>query len=407
MARICIVTPGQLGSNPRVVKEATALAEAGHAVTVIATRVMAAVEPRDQAVLASAAYTVRRIVFGNGWLWRFERLRQMVARRLFALLPSPRVAAIAISPMAPQLRRAAMAERADLYIAHYPPALPAVAAAAATARTKFAFDAEDFHAGERAAGLEQALDNRIIAALERRFLPAAAHVTAGSPGIAQAYAEAYRIDPPTVVLNSFPRDRAGPCPPELVEPDRPARIYWFSQVIGPGRGLEPLVEAIARSRFRPSLALRGMIGDAYRAGLHALAQRSGVADRLELLDPLEPDRLEADGAAYDIGYVGELAETHNRQIALTNKLFSYLSSGLAVLASDISAHRTIAPEFGHAIKLFPTGDAAGLAARLDEWLADRAALQAARRAAWALGQQRFAWERDKAALLARIEASLA
>ena len=37
MARICIVTPGYLVSSPRVVKEAEALAEAGHDVVVLHT----------------------------------------------------------------------------------------------------------------------------------------------------------------------------------------------------------------------------------------------------------------------------------------------------------------------------------------------------------------------------------
>src|SRR5262245_38024012 len=40
MPRIAIVTPGQIGSNPRVVKEAEALHEAGYTTTVIATRAL-------------------------------------------------------------------------------------------------------------------------------------------------------------------------------------------------------------------------------------------------------------------------------------------------------------------------------------------------------------------------------
>ena len=88
MARICIITPGQLGSNPRVVKEANALAEAGHAVTVICTKVLASVEPRDRAVMATARFKVHRIAFGHGLGWRVDRLVQIAARRAFALWPS-------------------------------------------------------------------------------------------------------------------------------------------------------------------------------------------------------------------------------------------------------------------------------------------------------------------------------
>ena len=61
--RICIITPGQIGSNPRVVKEADALVAAGHRVTVICTKVADFVEPRDQSIMAHARFSVRRLPF--------------------------------------------------------------------------------------------------------------------------------------------------------------------------------------------------------------------------------------------------------------------------------------------------------------------------------------------------------
>ena len=403
MARICIVTPGQLGSNPRVVKEANALVEAGHVVTVICTKVLASVEPRDRAVMATVRFKVHRIAFGQGLGWRIDRLVQIAARRAFALWPSRALAERAISPMTRRLGQAARRESADLYIAHYPPALPAAARAAAHHGARFAFDAEDFHTGDLPDAPEYATEASVIATIERSHLPAAVHVTAASPGIADAYAQAYGIARPSVVLNTFPK---------VLAPDRPAQqgtrpsLYWFSQTLGPGRGLETLIEAVVQSRLKPHVHLRGMPSAGYAEALTTLASDLGIADRLHLLDPIEPDLLERAAAGHAIGYVGELAETRNRQIALTNKLFSYLSSGLAVIASDIPAHRAIAVDLGDAIRLFPTGDAAALAACIDDWLADPARLQAARISAWTLGQSRFSWETDKATLVSRVSESL-
>lgn len=403
MARICIITPGQLGSNPRVVKEANALAEAGHVVTVICTKVLASVEPRDQAVMATARFKVHRIAFGHGPGWRIDRLMQIAARHAFALWPIGALAEHAVSPMTRRLGHAGSRERADLYIAHYPAALPAAARAAARHHARFAFDAEDFHTGDLPDAPQYALETRVIAAIERTYLPAAVHVTAASSGIADAYADAYRIARPSVVLNTFPKTQAPDCP---ARQGVPPSLYWFSQTLGPGRGLETLLEAVAQSRSKPHVHLRGMPSAGYAEALAARATSLGVADRLHLLDPIEPDLLERAGADHDIGYVGELAETPNRQIALTNKLFSYLSSGLAVIASDIPAHRAIAPDLGDTIKLFPPADAVALAACLDAWLADRAALQAARISAWTLGQTRYCWETDKATLLRLVCESL-
>jgi glycosyltransferase involved in cell wall biosynthesis len=401
MARICIITPGQLGSNPRVVKEASALAEAGHAVVVICTKVLAAVEARDRAVMATARFAVKRIAFGTSPGWWIDRLLQIIAARLFGLVPANAFAELALSPMMRRLANAARREPADLYIAHYPPALPAAARAAVHFNARFAFDAEDFHTGELPIEADDSTEVRIISAIERRHLSNAAYVTAASPGIADAYAGAYRIAQPTVVLNTFPKASAAPVPASGAATPAPS-MYWFSQTLGPGRGIETAIEAIALSRSKPHLHLRGTSSANYAATLADLATRLGIADRVHLLDPIQPDLLERAGTAYAIGYVGELAETQNRQIALTNKLFSYLSSGLAIVASDITAHRAIAPELGGAMKLFPHGNAIALADRLDEWLSDPHALQAAREQAWALGQDRYCWETDKTILLRQI-----
>ena len=152
--------------------------------------------------------------------------------------------------------------------------------------------------------------------------------------------------------------------------------------------------------------MRGTTSPGYAAAIDTLVAKLNIVGQVHLLDPIEPDLLERAGAEYDIGYVGEPGDTENSKLALANKLFSYLGSGLAILASETPAHLGIAADLGGAIKTFPAGDAAALAERLDEWLADRAKLQAARNSAWTLGQTRFSWETDKTTLVNLIKLSL-
>src|SRR5258708_5434429 len=64
---ICLVTPGHLASNPRIVKEADSLCGAGYQVRVVAADYMAAIRPLDEAVLRKAAWEVRRVRLGEGW----------------------------------------------------------------------------------------------------------------------------------------------------------------------------------------------------------------------------------------------------------------------------------------------------------------------------------------------------
>ena len=396
--RICIVTPGQLGSNPRVVKEADALAAAGHDVTVICSKVSNFVEPRDQAVMRQARFAVHRLEFDRPAHWRLARLRQEAARVVYPM-GGERSARFAISAMTPALMRAALEHRADLYIAHYPPALPAAARAAQRFGASYAFDAEDFHLGDLPDKPEHEFDRALIRVIEGTYLPKAAYVTAASPLISDAYAQSYGIDRPTTILNVFPRIQAPAAATESGSAVPGPSLYWFSQVIGPGRGLEDAVKAIAATQSQMHLYLRGTPARGFVEHLQVLASSLGVQDRLHVLEPVEPALLERDGSRFDIGYAGDLAETRNRQIALTNKLFSYLSSGLPVVATDILAHRLLSERLGAASVLFPLGVPAALARALDALLCDKSKLAAARRHAWKLGQTVFSWESQIEALI--------
>src|SRR5262245_23609546 len=129
MPRICIVTPGQIGSNPRVVKEAQALHEAGHEVSVIATRQLDPVEARDGHLMQRIPWRLERIDLRSRWRWRLLRVAQSSARRTYTMTGLARFADVGLSAYTRPLRRAVLATPADLYVAHYPAALPAVAAA--------------------------------------------------------------------------------------------------------------------------------------------------------------------------------------------------------------------------------------------------------------------------------------
>ena len=402
--RICIITPGQIGSNPRVVKEADALVAAGHCVTVICTKVARFVEPRDQSIMARARFSVRRLPFDRPFARWVARVVQIAARYLCRKGLGSRFEPAAHSVFASALTRAAIAEPADLYIAHYVAALPAAAVAAQRHGAAYAFDAEDFHLGDLPDLPQNQFANSLIKRIEKRYLSSATFITAASPMIAAAYAETYGLPLPATVLNVFPRTN-GPSAPTAAGSQRPGpTLYWFSQVIGPGRGLEAAVEALALVRVPLQLHLRGSPAAGYEHELRRLAASFGVADRLHLHRPIAPDALELDAARFDLGYAGELPHSLNRTIALTNKLFSYLTSGLPVVLSDIPAHRELAPKLGQAGEMFASGSAASLAAAIERHLAGRQGLAARRAQAWELGQTKFAWDNEAHKIVGLVQA---
>ncbi|WP_158764406.1 glycosyltransferase family protein [Terricaulis silvestris] len=133
--------------------------------------------------------------------------------------------------------------------------------------------------------------------------------------------------------------------------------------------------------------------------------QQGVGDRLHLIAPETPLAMERLGAQYDIGFSGETGFSRNNSLALGNKLFSYLCSGLPILASSTASHQAIATELGDAMALFPAGNAAALATLLDDLLLNPVRLAAAREDAWRLGQGRYCWEEEQGALLRSVDAA--
>jgi glycosyltransferase involved in cell wall biosynthesis len=397
--RVCIVTQGQIGSNPRVVKEADTLHAAGYHVSVIATRTLDLVGPRDAALMRRIPWRLERIDLRSRLVWKLRRAGQLCARRAYLMTGLGRSAEAAISAFTPPLRRAALATPANLYIAHYPAALPAVAAAARQHGARYAYDAEDFHLGDWPEDAAHDIERGLVRAVEGRYLPACAYVTAAAPGIADAYAEAYGIEHPRVVLNTFPRTRAGLAPASRGTAQPGPSLYWFSQTIGPTRGLECAVRALERARTRPHLYLRGTAADGYAERLLDLARSAGTAGRVHLLPPDEPDRMEELASAYDVGLCGEPGHTRNNAVALSNKLFTYLLAGLPPLMSGTPGHRRFAEEAGLADLLYSPEDPAALALLLDRLLGDSAELAARREQAWRAGQQRYSWEQEQKHLI--------
>lgn len=403
MARICLITPGHLSTNPRIVKEADALSDAGHEVRVIAADFAEWARVMDNEFDDRPWRLEERFKFGPDAPF-FTRLRrsgrQRIARCCAKLWSrSEAIDCAACHPIAPDLVEAARRTPADLYIAHYVAALPAAARAAESNGGLYAFDAEDFHLGDLPDDPQHNFEKRIIAAIEGRYLAGCLYVTAASPGIADAYAEMYGIRRPTVVLNVFPQSQAAEFPTARGAASPNPSVYWFSQTIGENRGLESAIQAIGRAKSKPHLYLRGNISREFRERL-AWVEKSACADgRVHILPPAPPAQMVQLASAFDIGLVSETGETHNRRIALTNKQFTYLVAGIPVLMSDVPGHRMFAEGLSDAIQLYPVDDADALAEAMDAWLMNDISLASARRVAWELGNKRFNWDVEHHQLL--------
>lgn len=220
---------------------------------------------------------------------------------------------------------------------------------------------------------------------EALFVRAADRVLTTSPGYARVMARRYRIKPPTVIRNvpdwSAEDDGRGAGPPLAV----------YFGALTRHRGLPTALRALARL---PELRMRLVGPEAwgYRATLRELADELGVADRVELLDPVPPEQAASVLVDADVGLALIEPVCLSYRMTLPNKLYEYVAAGLPVLASDVPVLATEVRRHGLGRVANPT-DPSAVATALREML-DSEAQRQFREAAARLGTV-TAWERER------------
>lgn len=403
-AHILIVTSSHLCRNPRVVKEASTLGAAGYAVTVLTVFTHPAFAAQDREL-------VRDLPF------RLEVLDLAAARRgaSFAQRAATRAArwclrvagletAQTLGPASALRRRAhALARSADLVIAHTEiPLWSAVSLLRAGHRV--AVDLEDWYSEDLLPADRRYRPLALLRRAEACALRRAAYVSTTSASLAAALAARYNGCPPIILHNTFPLASASRTsqPPTVAPP----RLVWFSQTVGPGRGLEQFLAAWATTRQPSRVVLLGSVAPDYREQLLALVP-SSRRSAVEFLPPVPPGDLPAKLAEFDLGLALEAQSPPSRDLTITNKLLQYLNAGLAVVATDTAGQREVLQAAPGCGLLIDPDQPAQVAAQLDELLADPARLSRMQHAARAAAEREFSWEHDAPRLLAAVARALA
>ena len=411
-ARVTVVTSGHLSTCPRMLKSADALAADGYGVRVIATRHEPWAAETDLDVASRRSWKAEVIDYRRGdggaaYWWtgaRYHAARAM-ARAIGPERIPLSVASRAFGRVHSELVRAIAADPGDLIYGGTTGALAAIAEAARRSGTPYAVDLEDFHSGETS-GPDAPLVDALSARVERAVMSGAAFVTTASEAIASAYNARDGVRS-AVIHNTFALPSQAP-DVSRVAPER-LRVYWFSQTIGPGRGLEDAVLALGRAGVAAHLALRGRPLTGYLDSLTELA--AAHAPRVEIvhLAPAPPDAMVDCARGFDVGLALEQMTPCNRQLCLTNKAFTYILAGMAVAMTDTPGQHALGADLGRAAALVPAGDVAALAAAFARWAGDPAELDCAKRTAWTAATRRWHWEHglERGSLLTLVREALA
>lgn len=406
--RICIITSAPICCNPRVIKEADALTAAGFSVRVVASQHVEWVVAWDRELMASRNWKHDPVRW-DGTDLSSKRIRLMTGlrQRGFQVLAKGTTRSNTTERAFARLYDIQLAkakvEKADLYIAHNPAALPVAAAAADHFGVSFAFDSEDFHSGEFTAAERNSESFRLLSDLEAKYLPRCVYVTVPSEQIAAALAERYAIPRPTAIHNVFSwSDRAKLDGKIKDRRGEALSLYWYSQIVGLNRGLQDVIRAASLLSEPVQLHLRGDVSSEVKDQLLQLAAECSVADQVFFHSPVPPDELLSRAAEHDIGLALEQPVSENKSLTVSNKLFSYLLAGLGIAATNTAGQRVIMQSCPQAGFVYEAGDHRALAAELQKLIDSPELLSRRKSAALNAARKRWNWEEESRRLVAVV-----
>jgi glycosyltransferase involved in cell wall biosynthesis len=405
--RILILIGSHLCTAPRPQKEACALAAAGHEVTIAGGWFDPEFAAWDERLIADAPYRFKKVADlrphapgGHFRRW-MSRLRRYLARRRFARTGSFTPELLGLFPR--ETRRFAGAFRADLTIAHSEGGLW-VATRLQRDGLRVGVDYEDWFSEDLLPADRIGRPCATIREMEGALLRSCRYTVTTSGALSGELQRTFAAPAPCVVYNTFPE-----APIDGRRIDRPdssvPSLHWFSQTIGPSRGLETLFAALPLLHHRCQVTLRGRLLPAYRSWLESFVPGDRRAS-LHILPLVPNSELPSRLAEHDVGLALEQADNPSRDLTITNKFFQYLQAGLAVIATDTRGQQEAARLAPAACALVPQRNAAALAAAIDVLLADAQGLARAKAAAREAAQTVFAWERQQKVLTARAQEAL-
>ena len=406
MKKITIVSGIQLSDNPRVVKEATTLANAGFDVEVLCSLLKPEDQTRNRRLEETHAFRVQRVLDASrsgiqDWLnWQWLRLQRKAALTVYRFTARESVHQLGYT--ADGLLKACSSRLADLYSLHLPQAMW-VGTKLLERGATVSVDIEDWYSEDLRPEDGPRSPVKLLRSNEATILQGAVFASTTSQALSSALATCYGCRPPVVLYNAFRlSERSGGRVPPHDQPmnSGPPRIGWISQVIGPDRGLEQLAAASHHLRQPVEIHLTGRLRPEMENTLRSMTHSSCT---LCCHDQVPHEDLLPQMQSYDLGFAGELTHNKSRNLTITNKILHYFLAGLPVVASDTLGQLEICRQVPEATRVYAQRDPKSVAAAIDSLLESPDVLRRAKQAAWDAGSSKFCWEENESRLLDAVQ----
>jgi glycosyltransferase involved in cell wall biosynthesis len=353
--KVLLLTASHLSSCPRLLKEADLLFVQGADIHILYLNSLSFLESLDNKIRDKHPNWNFYPISWNGS--KSNKLKVLLSKIIYKLNTYFAFNDDYIQSTSKVLIDATLNIKADLYIAHHPSLLPAVAKAAHKYKAKFIYDIEDaFPFVDQENFLSN--PNKDIVNIEKKYINEAVLLSTASPLYANLYKSLYDLTvEPINLLNVFNVKQNEPIEFKDRKDLSKTSLYWFSQTVGLNRGLQDVFNAINElDSSKYELHIRGNCKEDVKYYLLSLITNTQQLKNIYFHELISNDELEIRNAEHDIGLALEAPNSLNRDLCISNKILDYISKGLMVVATNTKGHSYILSKLNANSYLYEPGN---------------------------------------------------
>ena len=355
MKKVCFISHLHICLNPRLRKEAFTLSRNGYDVTILTLLVSPEKYREDLRTIEGTSIKYEAVVqLRSGTPQSMEdlvikvgRKTALLAKRFLGFESSWLLGGV----KSKRFVRRALEINADLYIAHLEFGF-FIGKKLIEKKRKVAFDFEDWYSRDYLVANRPV---RLLQSLEHFALQFGEYCSCPSVSMANAIQQAYKSKKPIhIIYNGFSQKESLDTA-NISREKKSNTIVWFSQTIGPGRGLETLCKALHFVDEVAEIHLLGMIDKKFREELSSIFPFN-KGHKLEFHSPVTHDELCLFLQRFSTGLALEERQPESRDKTITNKVLQYLQAGLQVIATRTEGQVELSGDFRQGMILIPSDE---------------------------------------------------
>jgi hypothetical protein len=342
--KVLFITTTNLATNPRLVKEIDLATSMGFEIELIQFNLNNWSDKLTKQILSKFP-RINNIEIEAGRrpfvTWFISSVIEKIVSYLPSLMLNTKWLSISLNKRAYLIQRhyKFVSSKPDIIIAHNPGSFYPAMFFADKLNTEFAIDIEDYHPGETLSTWQSNRMKKLIF----KTLPKAKYASFASKLIKEQMEGDFRIvnislNNPILIDNVFPKSEFTEIKPFPLDQSK-LNFVWFSQNIDYNRGLESIFSVFDECPNEISLTLIGNIRNEFYQ--NEIEHRSYI----HIEEPKTQKELHSILPNFDIGLALEPGRDLNNSIAVSNKIWAYLQSGVYILATSTSAQSDFISKF--------------------------------------------------------------